>query len=49
MSGKISKSIFEIRDKINSARNSNVYKRNPDICSMYNDNVYSMVKRLYKE
>ena len=49
MSGKISKSIFEIRDKINSARNSNVCKGNPDICSMYNDSIHGMVKGVYKE
>ena len=48
MSGKISKSIFEIRDKINSAR-IDVCKANPDICSMYNDSIHGMVKGVYKE
>ena len=38
---------FENLSNNNSAKN--VYKTNPDICSMYNDSIYGMVKRLYKE
>jgi hypothetical protein len=45
---KLREIIFEIRDKINSA-NSNVCKANNNVYSMYNDNVCTMVKRLYKE
>ena len=39
---------FENLSNYNSAKN-NVYKTNPDICSMYNDSIHGMVKGIYKE
>ena len=38
---------FENLSNNNSAKN-NVYKANPDICSMYNDSIHGMVKGIYK-